>query len=165
MVLSGHISTSPSDLLQVVSTIDAAIDKFKRNPVPLEMQAGAPQHQAPYQHHPTAGATAVPGAYQDPQTAYPATAGATAPYAEAVYIAAPYSQGQYGAYPQQPYQQPYAAAAAQGKSLHLKAALPKNTNPCTMKLVWLPICTAQAMAGAHLHLLFMAIPLLVMPVE
>lgn len=90
------------------------------------MQAGAPQHQAPYQHHPTAGATAVPGAYQDPQTAYPAAAGATAPYAGAAYNAAPYSHGQYGAYPQQPYQQPYAAAAAQGESVLLKAALPEK---------------------------------------
>ena len=112
-------------MLQVVSTIDAAIDNFKRNPVPLEMQAGAPQHQAPYQH-PTAGATAVPGAYQDPQTAYPAAAGATAPYAGAAYSAAPYSHGQYGAYPQQPYQQPYAAAAAQGESVPPQAALPKK---------------------------------------
>ncbi|KAL0039173.1 hypothetical protein WJX77_010168 [Trebouxia sp. C0004] len=98
---------------KVVSTIDAAIDKFKRNPVPLEMQAGAPQHHAPYQQYPTAGSTAVSGAYQDPQNAYPAAAGATVPYAGAAYNAA-YSHGQYGGYSQQPYQQPYAAAAAQG---------------------------------------------------
>lgn len=120
------MSTCPPDMLQVVSTIDAAIDKFKRNPVPLEMQAGAPQHQVPYQQYPTAGSTAVPGAYQDPQTAYPAAAGATAPYAGAAYNAAAYSHGQYGAYSQQPYQQPYAAAAAQGESVPLKAALPEK---------------------------------------
>ncbi len=165
MSLFGYMSTFPSDMLQVVSTIDAAIDKFKRNPVPLEMQAGAPQHQAPYQQFPTAGSTAVPGAYQDPQTAYPAAAGATAPYAGAAYNAAPYSHGQYGAYPQQPYQQPYAAAAAQGESVPLKAALPKKPHPCTMKMAWVPICAAQTMAGAHLLLLFMAIPLLVMPLD
>ena len=149
-------------MLQVVSTIDAAIDKFKRNPVPPEMQAGAPQHQAPYQQFPTAGATAVPG-YEDPQAAYPAAAGATAPYAGAAYNAAPYSQGQYGAYPQQPYQQPYAAAAAQGESVRRKQLCQRHT--CTMKLVWVPICAAQTMAGAHLLLLLMAIPLLVMPLD
>ncbi len=61
----------------------------------------------------------MPGAYQDSQPPYPA-ASAAAGYAGTAYSAAAYPGAQYGAYPQQQYQQPYAAAtngatASQGK--------------------------------------------------
>lgn len=90
-------------LSQVFSTIDAAIDKFKRQPVNPDMQQAVPSQPAyPY---PVAGAAA--GAY--PAPSYQAAA---AQYAGAPYDASAYAAGQYPAYPQQQYQQPYAASAS-----------------------------------------------------
>ena len=97
--------------MQVFPTIDAAIDKFKRSPIPPDAQQAAPSHhQATYQQYPAAGSRAAPVAYQDPHTSYPAAAGTQ--YAGTAYDASAYPSGQYGAYPQQQYQQPYAAPAA-----------------------------------------------------
>ena len=95
--------------LQVFSTIDAAIDKFKRQPINPETQQALPSHpQAAYQYPVTNAA-----AYSD--TSYPAAA-APAQYTGAPYDASAYAAGQYAAYPQQQYQQAYAptgsAAAA-----------------------------------------------------
>ncbi|KAL3162429.1 hypothetical protein ABBQ32_010098 [Trebouxia sp. C0010 RCD-2024] len=90
---------------KVFSTIDAAIDKFKRQPINPETQQAMPSHnQAAYQY-PVAATNA---AY--PDTSYPATA-APAQYTGAPYDASAYA-GQYAAYPQQQYQQPYAPAGS-----------------------------------------------------
>lgn len=87
-------------LLQVFSTIDAAIDRFKRQPVNKDMQQAMPSQQQAYPYS-VAGATAGP--YSDPSYQ------AAAQYAGAPYDAS--AAGQYPAYPQQQYQQPYAATA------------------------------------------------------
>lgn len=120
LVQTSHM---PAFEMQVVSTIDAAIDKFKREPIPPEMQATASHHAAPYQPYPAVGSRAVLG---DPQASYPAAAGAAAPHVGAAYTAGAYANGQYGAYPQQQYQQPYSvaatAAAVPGKTCLLPQA-------------------------------------------
>ena len=100
--------------LQVFTSIDGVIDKFKRQPVPPEIAQAAPVHQPDvYQQHPAAAAAAYPAAQP---AAYPA-----AQYAAPAYNAGAYPNAQYAAYLQQQYQQPYAAAAngthpSQGKS-------------------------------------------------
>ena len=92
------------------SSIDGAIDKFKKQPVNPEMQQAMPLHPQAAYPYPVAGATAA--AYPDPS--YQAAPGG-AQYAGAPYDANAYAGGQYAAYPQQ-YQQSYGAAAANGSA-------------------------------------------------
>ena len=82
------------------------------------MQQAAPSHHAPYQQYPAAVAStasapypsAAPGPYQEPEASYPAAAAAPPMYSDTAYDASTYA-AQYGAYSQQQYQMPYAAAA------------------------------------------------------
>lgn len=97
-----------SVLLQVYSTIDGAIDRFKKQPINPEMQQAMPSHPQPAYQYPATGTAAAP----HPDPAYQAAA-AGPQYAGVPYDANAYASGQYAAYPQQ-YQQPYAAAAANG---------------------------------------------------
>ena len=90
--------------VQVYSTIDGAIDRFKKQPVNPEMQQAMPSQHQPAYAYPAAAAS-----YPDP--AYQAAA-VGAQYAGVPYDATAYSNGQYAAYPPQQYQQPYAGAAA-----------------------------------------------------
>lgn len=91
---------------KVFSTLDAAIDKFKRQPINPETQQALPSNHQPAYQYPV---TTADAAYSNPS--YPAAA-AAAQYTGAPYDASAYAGGQYAAYSQQQYQQPYAPTAA-----------------------------------------------------